>query len=92
MVSYFKRKLIEIISLQGFWLNLLRLSAFNVSDLNGIKLLTCLHVKFSDLHEHKFRHNFYATPMCVRIEDIELLTITSYVASFMLTVVGSIIF
>ena len=46
-------------------------SIFKVSNLNGIKYLTCSHVKFSDLCEHKFRHNFYVTPMCLHSEDTE---------------------
>ena len=46
-------------------------STFKVSDLNGIKLLTRLRVKFSDLRKHKFRHNFYVTPMCMCSEDTE---------------------
>ena len=60
MVSSFKRKLTETweaIKLQRFW--------------NGIKLLTRLHVKFSDLREDKFRHNFYVTLMCMCSEDTE---------------------
>ena len=47
------------------------MSTFKVSDLSGIKLLTSLCVKFSDLHEHKFRHNFHTTPMCLCSEDTE---------------------
>ena len=46
-------------------------SLFKVSDLNVIKLLTRLRVEFSDLCEHKFRHNFYVTPMCMYSEDTE---------------------
>ena len=63
-ISSFKRKLIAIVRPE-------KRSAFKVSDLNGIKLLTRLSVKFSDLREHKFRHNFYITPMCLCSEDTE---------------------
>ena len=63
-VSSFKRKLIAIIRPE-------KRSIFKVSDLNGTKLLTHLRVKFSDLCEHKFRHNFYATTMCLCCEDTE---------------------
>ena len=51
MVSSFKRKLIAIIRPE-------KQSTFKVSDSSGMKLLTRLRVKFSDLREHKFRHNF----------------------------------
>ena len=64
MVSSFKRKLTEIIRPE-------KRSTFNVSDLNGVKLLTYLRVKFSDLREHKFRHNFYVTPMYMCSENTE---------------------
>ena len=39
---------------------------FNIYDLLGIKLLDRLRVDFSDLNEHKFRHNFADTlnPLC----------------------------
>ena len=38
---------------------------FNVDDITGIKRLTKLRVKFSDLNEHKFRHNFDClSPIC----------------------------
>ena len=41
-------------------------SIFKIHDINGIKLLNRLRLHFSDLNEHKFRHNFRATldPMC----------------------------
>ena len=41
------------------------------APLNGIKLLTRLRVRFSDLGEHKFRRNFYITPMCMCSEGNE---------------------
>ena len=39
---------------------------FKIHDINGIKLLNRLRLYFSNLNEHKFRHNFRATidPMC----------------------------
>ena len=55
-VSSFKRKLIDIIRPE-------KRSTIKVSDLNSVKLLTRLRVKFSDVREHKFGHNFYVTPM-----------------------------
>ena len=61
-VSSFKRKLIAIMRPE-------KRSIFKVSDLNGIKLLSRLRVKFSDVREHKFRRNFYVTPMCLCSED-----------------------
>ena len=65
-VSSFKRKLIAIIRPE-------KRSTFKVSDLSGIKLLICSRVKFSDLCEHKFRQNFYITPMCLCNEDTETI-------------------
>ena len=64
-VSSFERKLIVIIRPE-------KRSIFKVSDLNGIKLLTRSRVKFGDLREHKFRHNFYVTPMCLCSQDTEI--------------------
>ena len=50
-------------------------SIFNIHDLTGIKVLTRLRVEFSDLHEHRFRHNFLcSSPFCscqTGIEDNE---------------------
>ena len=39
---------------------------FNIHDPHGLKLLTRLRVNFSQLREHKFRHNFRDTinPLC----------------------------
>ena len=45
-------------------LNFIRASAskvYNINDAIGIKLITRLHLGFSDLHEHKFKHNFRDT-------------------------------
>ena len=54
----FKRKVLAIIRPS-------RNPIFNVDDITGIKRLTKLRVKFSDLNEHKFRHNFDClSPIC----------------------------
>ena len=63
-VTSLQRKLIEIIRPE-------KRSTFKVSDINGVKRLTRLRVKFSDLPEHKFRHNLYVTPICMSSEDTE---------------------
>ena len=40
-------------------------SIYHLSDIPGCKLLTRLCLEFSELREHKFRHNFKCTdPMC----------------------------
>ena len=41
-------------------------SIFKILDINGIKRLNRLRLHFSQLNEHKFRHNFRATidPLC----------------------------
>ena len=46
--------------------NLKQKSLFSIHDLEGVKLLTRLRLRFSHLNEHKFRHNFKDTPspMC----------------------------
>ena len=50
-------------------------SILNIHDLTGIELLTRLRVEFSDLYEHRFRHNFLcSSPFCscqTGIEDNE---------------------
>ena len=51
-ISEFKRKLLNTI--RPF-----KRSIFNIHDLEGIKLLRRLRVEFSDLHYHRFRHNFH---------------------------------
>ena len=63
-VSLFKKKLIELIRPN-------KRSVYKVVDLKGVQLLTRLRVKFSDLREHRFRHNFVVTPVCMRNEDDE---------------------
>ena len=32
---------------------------FNIPEFDGVKLLTRLRVEFSDLHSHRFNHNFH---------------------------------
>ena len=41
-------------------------SLFSINDPVGVKLLTRLRLQFSQLNEHKFRHNFEdcMSPMC----------------------------
>ena len=41
-------------------------SVFEVHDVNGVKLLTCLRLDFSHLNDYKFRHNFndIINPIC----------------------------
>ena len=49
MSEFKKRLLLRIRPLKG--------SIYNIHDLIGIRLLTQLRVEFSDLREHRFRHN-----------------------------------
>ena len=50
-------------------------SIFNISDIAGVRYLSKLRLRFSMLHEHKFRHNFDSlTHLCASgmgIEDDE---------------------
>ena len=58
-ISEFKRKLIQ-------WVRPPKRSVFNIHDLKGIKLLTRLRVEFSDLRNHRYRHNFNCpNPSCL---------------------------
>ena len=41
-------------------------STFGIHDVEGLKLLTCLRVKFSDLREHRFRQNFRCNILIVQ--------------------------
>ena len=50
-VSVFKRELMRLIGPQ-------KRSLFGFHDIEGVRLLTRLRVEFSDLCEHRFRHNF----------------------------------
>ena len=51
-ISELKRKLIQLVRPK-------RQLHFGVHDIEGIRYLTQLRVKFSDLLEHRFRHNFH---------------------------------
>ena len=50
-LSQFKHNLIQIIRPP-------KRSTFGIHDVEGLKFLTRLRVKFSDLREHRLRHNF----------------------------------
>ena len=57
-VSVFKRELMRLIRSQ-------KRPLFGFHYIEGVRLLTRLRVEFSDLHEHRFRHNFQCSrPMC----------------------------
>ena len=58
-ISEVKRKLIQLVRPK-------RQSYFGVHDTEGVRYLTQLRVKFSDLCEHRFRHNFHClSPLCI---------------------------
>ena len=64
-VSVFKRELMSLIRPQ-------KRSLFGFHDIDGVRLLTHLRVEFSDLREHRFRHNFQcSSPMCFCQTGIE---------------------
>ena len=64
-ISEFKRKLLQIIKP-------VKNSMYNISDIDGIKYLTKIRLKFSALNEHKFRHKFDClNPCCTCGEGIE---------------------
>ena len=63
-VSLFKKKLTKLIQPN-------KRSVYKVVDLKGLQLLTRLRVKSNDLREHRFRHNFFVTPVCMCNEDDE---------------------
>ena len=81
-VSSFERKLIEIIRPE-------KQSTFKASDSNGVKRLTRLRVKYSDLHEHKFKTTFMLLRCVCVVKTLKPLNITSYAARIMLTIVRS---
>ena len=61
-VSVFKRRLIRPPTR----------SLFGFHDIEGVRLLTRLRVEFSDLREHRFRHNLQcSSPMCFCQAGIE---------------------
>ena len=54
-----KQKLIQIVRPK-------KQSYFGLHDIEVIRYLTQLRVKFSDLCEHRFRHNFHClSPLCI---------------------------
>ena len=64
-VSVFKREIMSLIRPQ-------KRSWFGFHDVEGVRLLTCLQVEFSDLREHRFGHNFQcSSPMCFCQTGIE---------------------
>ena len=64
-LSQFKHNLIQIIRPP-------KQSTFSIHDVEGLKLLTRLRVKFSDLREHRFWHNFRCnSPNCLCGKGIE---------------------
>ena len=64
-LSQFKSKLLTIIRPEGN-------SVHNISDIEGVRLLTKLCLTFTVLNEHKFRHNFDSlTPLCACGNDME---------------------
>ena len=52
-------------------------SIFDIHDLTGIKLLTRLRVECSDLHEHRFRHNFYVQAQSAHAKQVMNIMNTS---------------
>ena len=47
-------------------------SIYHLSDIRDSKLLTRLRLEFSELHDHKFRHNFNCIdPMCLCGNGVE---------------------
>ena len=64
-LSQFKNKLLRIIRPEGN-------SVYSISDIEGVRLLTKLRLKFSMLNEHKFRHNFDSlNPFCACGNELE---------------------
>ena len=64
-IPVFKRELMRLI-------RPLKRSLFGFHDIEGVRLLTRLRVEFSDLREHRFRHNFQcSSPMCFCQTGIE---------------------
>ena len=67
-ISIFKSRLLSFICP-------LKNNIYNIFDPIGLKFLTCLHLGFSHLNEHRFQHNFQdcMNPLCscsLEIEDI----------------------
>ena len=64
-ISEFKRRLIYLVRPP-------KRSVFNIHDLDGVKLLARLQIKFSDLCSQRFNHNFHCPhPFCLCKTGIE---------------------
>lgn len=64
-ISEFKQKLLQIIKP-------VTNSMYNISDIDGVRYLTKIRLKFSALNEHKFRHRFDCiNPCCACGEAVE---------------------
>ena len=64
-ISMFKRELMRLIRPH-------KRSLFGFYDIEGVRLFTRLRGEFSDLREHRFRHNFQcSSPMCFCQTGIE---------------------
>ena len=67
-LSQFKHNIIQITRPHGQP----KRSTFGIHNVEGLKLLTSLRVKFSDLREHRFGHNFRCnSPNCLCGKGIE---------------------
>ena len=73
-ISVFNGNLLQII-------RPIRNPVYNICDIQDVKILTRLLVKFSPLNEHRFRHNFEClSPACL-VEQLEkTLSTTSFTA------------
>ena len=74
-VSLFKKELIELIRPN-------KRSVYKVVDLMGVQFLIRLRVKFSDLREHRFRHNFLSRQFVCATMMTKLLNTISCAAVF----------
>ena len=67
-------KLLKIIRLEGN-------SVYNISDIEDVRLLTKMHLRFFVLNEHKFKHNFDSlTPFWACGNDMDLLLLLSSIS------------
>ena len=54
---------------------------FNIYDIEGIKLLTRLRVEFSDLSNHRYRHNFHCPVLFASVKQESMtMNISSCIA------------
>ena len=76
-VLNFLQMITSLYSVKSFWLyKTSRKDTYGIYDPLGIRLLNRLHLSFSHLRKHKFRHNFADTlnPLCscsLETEDTE---------------------